>query len=184
MVFTSDELLARLEQAATGDNLPPVDQWHPENVGQIDIRIDASGQWWHQGSRFRRDSLVRLFARIMRREAEGYYLVTPVEKLRIEVEDAPFVAVDLDVAGEAGGTDLLFTTNVGDLVMADAAHPLFVRDGKPYVVVRGGLEAKLTTAVYYRLAEYAVSDDDEGQEQYVVASRGSRFPLAFEVAAS
>ncbi len=177
MSLSAEELFTRLEAAGAAQSRPPVESWHPSRIGNINIVIDEAGQWWHEGSAFQRDSLVRLFAQILRREDDAFYLVTPAEKLRIEVADAPFVAVDLDIRGEPGATDLLFTTNVGDIVVADAEHPIFMRGGKPYCTVRAGLEAKLTTAVYYRLVDVACIERQSGREVYTVYSKGTGFPL-------
>lgn len=149
-------LLAQIEKK----NLPPVHQWNPTLCGDIDIRIARNGSWYHEGSPIRRQRMVDLFATILRRDADGeYYLVTPVEKLRIEVEDAPFVAIDFDSAGRDAGQVLVFKTNVGDQVVADARHPLRVsehpdtHEPSPYILVREGLEALINRPTFYRLVE-------------------------------
>ncbi len=146
-----------LLKAAGDRKLPPVDQWQPERVGKIDIRIRADGRWFHEGTEIKRQRLVALFATILRRDADGYCLVTPVEKLRIRVDDAPFVAVDMEYAGEGRGRRLILTTNVGDHVMVDEAHPITVEDNegepRPYVEVRGGLRALIARSVFYRLVD-------------------------------
>jgi hypothetical protein len=143
-----------------------VERWNPATEGEIDIRVDADGNWFHQGGRIGRDALVRLFASILRREPDGrFVLVTPVEKLVIKVDDAPFVAVEM--AGEGAGANqvLSFRTNVGDIVRLDEDHPLrFDVDAnhqglKPYIEVRGGLEALVTRALMYDLVELAVEHD-------------------------
>jgi hypothetical protein len=173
-VDTLFETLAALE---ADKRRPPVGRWHPERVGRIDIRIAADGTWYHEGGPIRRPALVKLFASILRRDPDGYCLVTPAEKLLIEVEDAPFVAVDMEARGEGTGQALLFVTNVEDCVIADAAHPIRVDDTsgepRPYVLVRDGLEALLSRPVYYRLIERAV---EEGSEAAVYSS-GARFVL-------
>jgi uncharacterized protein len=172
-----DSLFETLEALQAEKKLPPVEQWQPERVGAIDIRIASDGTWYHEGAPFVRQALVRLFATVLRRDNDGYYLVTPAEKLKIEVEDAPFIAVDMTIKGTDEDTDLLFTTNVGDHVVADAEHPLSVteRDGqpRPYLQVRGGLRALVGRAVFYRLVDLA---GEEGGE-LVVYSRGNRFVL-------
>ncbi len=172
-----DQLFATLTEAQASKRQPPVHLWQPERSGSIDIRIDAGGQWYHEGGRIQRQPLVDLFAGILRREDDGFYLVTPVEKLKIDVEDAPFVAVDLDVRGSGSEAELLFTTNVGDYVLADASHPLTVRAGRPYLEVRDGLEALLARPVYYRLVEQAL---EEGG-RLAVYSAGIRFDLGASV---
>ncbi len=168
-----DQLFAALTAAQASKRQPPVHLWQPDRSGVIDIRIDRTGQWFHEGGRIRRQPLVDLFAGILRREDDGFYLVTPVEKLKIDVEDAPFVAVDLDVRGTGAEAELLFTTNVGDYVLADESHPLTVREGRPYLEVRDGLEALLSRPVYYRLVEHALEEDG----RLVIYSAGTRFDL-------
>lgn len=155
--------LASLQaEAAAGRKLPPVESWNPSHCGAIDIRIARDGTWFHLGRPIARRELVRLFSTVLRREAEGYYLVTPAEKLRIAVEDAPFMAGLVDAEGRGREQNLTFTTNVGDRVTADAAHPIRVetRAGEPapYVMVRAGLEARIARAVYYQLADLAIPD--------------------------
>lgn len=149
--------------------LPPVRSWNPAVCGEIDIVIGRDGRWTHEGRPIAREALVRLFSTILRRDDDGFWLVTPVEKLKITVEDAPFVAtaVERDDAG------LRFTTNVGDAVTADAAHPIRVRRGRPYLEVRDGLEALIARPVYYELAGLAETQDG----RLGVASGGSFFPL-------
>ncbi len=140
--------------------LPPVHLWNPDRSGEIDIVIRKDGAWVHEGGEIRREALVRLFSTILRKDADGTYLVTPVEKLRIVVEDAPFVAVRVDRVGQA----LRFTTNVGDEVEAGPDHPIRVETGedgapRPYVHVRGGLEALVSRPVFYELVELAEERD-------------------------
>jgi hypothetical protein len=163
--------LARLTDAVRG--LPPVQDWNPTVCGDIAIVIRRDGSWTHEGAPIAREALVRLFSTILRREADGFWLVTPVEKLKITVEDAPFVAV----AVEPGEDGLRFTTNVGDTVTADAAHPIRVRPGpggpRPYLEVRHGLEALIARPVYYELA--AMAEDRAGVAG--VVSAGQFFAL-------
>lgn len=173
----ADNLFDTLEKLQADKKLPPVGRWQPERVGRIDIRIAADGTWYHEGAPIRREALMKLFATVLRRDPDGYCLVTPAEKLLIGVEDAPFLAVDLEMKGQGRTAELLFTTNVGDHVVADADHPLRVveRDGepRPYVMVRDGLEALISRPVFYRLVEQALREDDE----LVIYSRRERFPL-------
>jgi uncharacterized protein len=172
-----DSLFDDLEAAQAEKKLPPVDKWHPDRVGRIDIRIARDGTWYHEGAPIRREPLVKLFSTVLRRDDDGICLVTPAEKLFIEVEDAPFLAVDMEVKGEGANAHLLFTTNVADHVVADAAHPIRVEDQdgepRPYVHVRRGLDALLSRAVFYRLVELSVQERGE----LVVYSRGARFVL-------
>lgn len=155
--------LASLQaEAARGRMLPPVESWNPSHCGAIDIRIARDGTWFHLGRPIVRRELVRLFSTVLRREADGFYLVTPAEKLRITVEDAPFMAVLMDAEGEGLEQKLTFTTNVGDSVVADAAHPIRVEtkagEPVPYIMARAGLDARIARSVYYRLADLAVPD--------------------------
>lgn len=172
-----DDLFEKLESLQAEKKLPPVAKWHPEREGSIDIRIARDGVWYHEGAPIRRDALVKLFSTVLRKDPDGYCLVTPAERLRIDVEDAPFLGVNMEVRGSGRDADLLFTTNVGDHVVADADHPLQVdeEDGapRPYVTVRDGLQALLTRAVFYRLVEQAEQENGE----LVVYSRGQRFAL-------
>ncbi len=166
--------------AAAGRRGPaPVHLWNPEVCGEIDITIRRDGVWIHEGSPIGREALVRLFAGVLRKDPDGFYLVTPVEKMKITVEDAPFTAVRLDrVAG-----DLVFTTNVGDVVTAGADHAIRVDtdpqtlEPRPYIHVRRGLEARLTRPVFYELADLAAPPPSEPDGPLGVSSMGIWFPL-------
>lgn len=155
----STQRLADAARQARGPGRPPVHLWNPALSGDIDIRIARDGTWYHEGAPIRREALVRLFASILRREGDDYFLVTPVEKWRITVEDVPFVAVDMEVSGAGEAQQISFETNVGDRVAAGRDHPLrFARDPGsgapvPYVRVRDGLEARVDRKSFYRLAE-------------------------------
>ena len=164
------------EQTRRG--LPPVHLWNPANVGEIDIVIRRDGSWVHEGGVIGREALVRLFSSILRKDPDGIWLVTPHEKLRIRVEDAPFVAVRVDRAGQA----LRFTTNVGDEVEAGPEHPIRVAtaaggEPRPYLHVRGGLEALIARPVFYELAEMAQERRGPGGIELGVESNGAWFPL-------
>ena len=152
--------------------------------GDLDIRIASDGTWFHEGTPIGRLALVRLFAGLLRREAEGdFWLVTPVERARIRVDDAPFLAVELKAEGEGRAQRLSFRTNLDDWVTADRAHPLWVRqrpgraDRAPYLMVRDGLEARLTQAVFYELIEHAREETQGGEAVLGVDSAGTFFPL-------
>lgn len=152
--------------------------------GDIDIRIDRNGTWFYHGSPIGRKELVCLFASVLRRYDDGsYWLVTPAEAARIEVEDAPFLAVEAFVAGNGRDMTLSFRTNVDEVVTVDAEHPLRMggdpqRDDQvPYVVVRGGLEARLTRSVYYELVALGTEEKVGGKPLYGIWSRGTFFPL-------
>lgn len=157
------DLLAQLESFLHegGNKLPPVQRWNPPLSGDIDIRIARNGDWYHEGTRFERHALVRLFSSILKREGDEYFLVTPGEKWRLRVEDAPFIAIDCEVLGAGAEQQLVFVTNVDDRVHCNAEHPLrIVTDPQtgepaPYVMVRDGLEARIARSVFYRLVERA-----------------------------
>jgi len=161
--------LASLQrEAAAGRRLPPVERWNPAHCGEIDIRIARDGTWFHQGTPIGRKEIVRLFSTILLKEADAFYLVTPVEKMRIRVEDVPFLAVLLEAEGTGRDQKLVFTTNVGDVVAAGADHPIRVeiddRSGEPapYIHVRRGLEARISRSVFYQLADMAASQPRSG----------------------
>lgn len=155
----ADTLFEELLAAQSTKTLPPVAKWHPERSGQIDIRIARDGTWFHEGAEIKRAAMVRLFSTILRRDDDAYFLVTPAEKLAIEVEDAPFVGISVARSGSGAGQRLLFTTNVEEHVLADADHPIEVRDREgepaPYLHVRDGLWALLNRNVFYELVEMA-----------------------------
>ena len=157
---------------------PPVHLWNPPFCGDLDMEIRADGTWFYQGSPIGRPAMVRLFASILKREGDEYFLVTPVEKVRIRVVDAPFVAVEMKAEGEGPDARLAFRLNTGDLVTAGPDHPLrFAEDAdgpRPYLGVRAGLEALVARSVYYELAERAIAGDDAAPG---VWSDGAFFPL-------
>ncbi|MEM1106047.1 MAG: DUF1285 domain-containing protein [Pseudomonadota bacterium] len=164
--------------------LPPVHLWNPDNCGDIGMEIRADGSWWHEGRRITREKLVRLFSTILRKDEDGStWLVTPYEKVVVHVEDAPFLAVRLDVV-RRGEDDqaLVFTTNLNDGTVAGPEHALRVetdpqtQEPNPYVHVRGRLEAKLTRAAFYDLAAHGVPNPD-GSDTMGVWSRGVFFPI-------
>jgi uncharacterized protein len=145
----------------------PVEKWNPPYCGDIGMKIRADGVWLYQGSPIGRMPLVKLFASVLRKDADGrHYLVTPAEKVDVEVADAPFLAVEMEVLGEGRDQTLVFRTNVDDIVAAGPEHPLrfAVEAGslglKPYLHVRGHLEALVTRALYYDLVELAVDEGD------------------------
>lgn len=155
--------LATLQrEAAANRSLPPVERWNPPHCGDIDIRIARDGTWYHQGTPFARRELVRLFSTILRKDPDGFHLVTPAEKMRIRVDAAPFVAVLLNVEGTGEDQRLIFTTNVGDQTAANRENPIRVEIDpntgapSPFVHVRRGLEALIARSVFYQLAELAV----------------------------
>jgi len=167
-----------------GRALPPVHLWNPPHCGDIDIVIKRNGLWFHEGSPIGREALVRLFSTVLRKDPDGFHLVTPVEKLKIAVEDAPFIAIRLDrIRDDEGRPVLRFTTNVGDEVDAGADHAIRVEDDgpqgepRPYLHVRRGLEALIARAVFYELADLAVEQDLPGGPVMAVESAGVWFPI-------
>jgi len=183
-VTASPQLAALISRAAAGGRAPPVERWNPPFCGDIDMRIARDGSWHYCGSPIGREALVRLFSTVLRRDEDGrYYLVTPVEKLGIAVDDAPFLAVEMHAADDGAAAGLTFRTNVGDVVEAGSGHPLrFVDDAAtgglvPYVHVRGRLEARLTRAVAHELAARAVAADVDGVAHLGVWSGGRFFPM-------
>jgi hypothetical protein len=159
--------------------LPPVHLWNPEHCGDIDIVIRKDGLWFHEGSPIGREALVRLFSTVLRKDPDGFHLVTPVEKMRITVEDAPFIAVRVDQEGE----NLKFLTNVGDEVIAGPENPIRVEvdattgEPRPYVHVRRGLEARIARTVFYELVEMATEHDTPEGPVLAVTSDGAVFPV-------
>ena len=167
-----DGVIAAAKQAP-GRGLPPVHLWNPAHSGEIDIVIKADGRWVHEGATISRAPLVRLFSTVLRKDPDGYWLVTPVEKMKITVEDAPFIATALDAGADAEGRPALcFTTNVGDEVEAGPDHP-DTGEPAPYVRVRGQLDAKLARPVFYELVEMAA----ERGGTLGVESGGTWFPI-------
>ena len=164
---------------APGRGLPPVHLWHPEHCGAIDIVIKKDGLWFHEGTPIGREALVRLFSTVLRKDPDGFVLVTPVEKLSITVEDAPFTAVRVDRIGPA----LVFTTNVGDTVEAGPDNPIRLETDsetgapRPYVHVRRGLEALILRPVFYELAEMAERRETDDGPMMCVISNDVWFPV-------
>ncbi|PCJ39043.1 MAG: proteophosphoglycan precursor [Alphaproteobacteria bacterium] len=174
------DIFAREAQKASGKKgLPPVHLWNPEFCGDIDMHIKRDGSWDYMGSSISRPAMVKLFSTILRHDDDGkYYLVTPVEKVGIRVDDAPFVAVELQVEGAGKNQILHFRTNVDDVVVLDEAHPLHLEfSGKgepsPYILVRDRLEALISRSVYYELANMVEMQDG----RYGIWSSGTFFPL-------
>lgn len=174
-VMPDANALADAARAASKGGLPPVDKWNPPFCGDLDMQIRRDGTWFYEGTPIGRHKLVRLFSTILKREGDAYFLVTPVEKVGITVEDAPFIAVDFT---EDDGT-LTFQTNVGDRVSADSEHPIRVErddtgEPSPYVMVRNGLEARIDRKSFYRLVDIGEVEGD----WFGVRSDGTFFPIA------
>lgn len=174
--FRLDEIMKQV-----GDqSYPPVHLWNPEFCGDIDMVIKRDGSWYYMGTPIARERMVRLFSTVLRKDDDGKtYLVTPVEKVGITVEDAPFVVTSLEVASSEGQSAISFTTNVGDVVVLDEAHPLRVvinkesKEPRPYVLVRGNLEALIGRSVFYELVDLAQEKDGD----LIIKSAGKTFIL-------
>lgn len=175
----SAESLADAARAAQGKGLPPVHLWNPDFSGDMDMRIARDGTWYHEGGAINRFALARLFSTILKREGDKYYLVTPVEKVGITVEDAPFVAVGFEVEGEGPAHMLVFETNMEDRVLAGENNPIRVErdpetgEPSPYVMVRDGLEALIDRKTFYRLIDLGVVEGD----WFGLRSDGVFFPV-------
>lgn len=160
-----------------------MEKWNPPFCGDIDMRIARDGTWFYLGSPIGRFELVKLFSSILRRDGDEYFLVTPVEKVGIQVDDAPFLATDFEVAGEGEAQVLTFRTHVGDEAAAGADHPIRVtRDPEtgepaPYVLIRRNLEALIDRKSFYRLVDLGEHHEQDGQSWFGVWSSGQFFPV-------
>ena len=180
-----DALFRELQALGAQRRLPPVERWHPKQEGTIDIRIDRDGAWRHEGAPITRPALVRLFASILRKEGDAYYLVTPTEKLCIQVDDVPLLAVEGEAArvgpapGQGGRAtqEILLRTLTDDVVRLNADHAVWIEHGpkgpRPYAHIRSGLNALVTRPLYYRLVELG----EEAEGRLWLASGGERFDL-------
>ncbi|MET0941008.1 MAG: DUF1285 domain-containing protein [Mesorhizobium sp.] len=170
--------------ARAGKGLPPVERWNPEFCGDLDMEIRADGTWFYLGTPIGRMPLVQLFSTVLRKDEDGRtYLVTPVERVGIRVADAPFVAVEMNASGTGANQVITFRTNVGDVVEAGPDHPLrFVDEDetgglKPYVLVRGRLEALVARPVMYELVEHGEEIEIDGRLMFAVRSKGEAYPI-------
>ncbi|OUY01235.1 DUF1285 domain-containing protein [Ponticaulis sp.] len=176
-----NKTLQAISPIANGNRqLPPVEKWNPEFCADIGMEIRKDGSWWHEGTKFSRQKLVRLFSTILRKDDDGStYLVTPYEKVIVHVEDAPFIGMRVDAAQKDEMPVILVTTNLGDSVEVSAENPLRVEtdeetgEPSPYVLIRGRLEAKLSRPAFYELVEYA----EEKDGALFVRSNGDDFSL-------
>jgi len=171
--------LAELQELLDARRLPPVERWNPERCGDSGMRIARDGTWYHEGAPITRPAMVRLFSTVLRREPDGrHVLVTPVEKLDIEVECTAFRAVEMQTEGTGAARSIAFRLDSGDAVILGPDHPLHLVSGEhgpsPRLLVRHGLEAELTRAVYYELADIALA---EGHDPPGVWSQGAFFSL-------
>jgi len=176
-----NRLLRDIKQAETS-SLARKD-WQPGQSGTIDIRIASDGTWYHEGRAFQRESLTRLFASVLRKEGDQYYLLTPAEKLSIRVDDAPFVAATLQILEQDGNQALVFTTNLGDKIVADNQHPIRVEidtnsgEPRPYIHFRDGLEALISRSAFFELANLAEVRQQDGRSYLNISSMGVDFNL-------
>lgn len=176
--FSLQDLMDALADTTGGER--PVERWNPDYCGEMDLIIKADGSWWHEGSRMTRRGMIDLFASVLRKDADGRtYLVTPVEKLGIQVERAHFLAIRVDATGEGEAQRLFFKTNLDETFEAGPDHPIRVEtdpatlEPDPSVIVRGRLEASITRAVFYELVDLAVENDGT----LGVWAGGAFFPL-------
>ena len=173
--------LSNLEQqiGLEGSNqLPPVEKWHPELSGDMDMVIRKDGSWWHEGTRIEREKLTRLFASILRKENDDFFILTPVEKWRIQVEDRPFVITMIEQKAD----HIEVITNTGDLLIISSEHPLELSelDGEliPEIEVRNGLKARFSRNAFYDLAELAMEKPQgSGESDFVINSAGAEFKI-------
>lgn len=182
-VKPSADDIAAAARAASKGGLPPIHKWNPPFCGDLDMRIARDGTWFYNGTPIGRAPLVRLFSTILKREDGKYFLVTPVEKVGITVDDAPFVAIDFEVAETEEDAVLTFQTNVGDQTAAGPEHPIrVIRDPEtgepsPYVHVRGDLEALIDRKSFYRLIDLGQHQDHDGVSWFGIMSSGQFFPI-------
>ena len=171
--------IAELEKLIRERRLPPVDEWDPKRCGHSGMRIARDGTWYHDGTAIRRAAMVRLFSSVLRRESDGrHVLVTPVEKLDIEVEATAFRAIEMQSEGEGPRRQIAFRLDSGDAVILGAEHPLEIvetdQGPSPRLTVRHGLEAELARPIYYELVELALA---EGSDPPGIWSSGTFFPM-------
>ena len=177
-----EALISRATRAGKG--AAPVERWNPDFCGDLDMEIKQDGTWFYLGTPIGRMPLVQLFSTVLRKDADGKtYLVTPVEKVGIRIVDAPFIAVEMDVSGSGDDQVITFRTNVGDVVEAGPGNPLrFVDEDetsglKPYVLVRGRLEALVARPVMYELVAHGEEIDVGGRKMFAVRSKGEVYPI-------
>ena len=180
---SADSIATTVMAATKTRGLPPVEKWNPPFCGDLDMRIARDGTWFYLGTPIGRFELVRLFSSVLRKDGDKYFLVTPVEKVGIKVDDAPFVAVDFTVVGEGKEQTLKFETQVGDFSTASGANPIrIVRDPKtgepsPYVHIRAGLEALIDRKSFYRLIDLGIHETHNREQWFGVYSSGEFFPI-------
>uniref|UniRef100_A5WC47 DUF1285 domain-containing protein n=1 Tax=Psychrobacter sp. (strain PRwf-1) TaxID=349106 RepID=A5WC47_PSYWF len=168
-----------------GRSIPPLDKWHPERVGEMDLVIKANGEWWHEGSKISRQSLVDLFSTVLWREGtdenSAYYLKTPVEKLRIKVEDVPFLITEVNVIEQEGTQTIEFITSTGDVIHLDEDHPLqmgeYQGEQRPYIKVRFGMKGLLSRTVLMHLVKLGELTEQDAQTSLILQSGGNAYSM-------
>ena len=179
---TADTLAAAAKAATKEKGLPPVHLWNPPFCGDNDMRIARDGTWYYLGTPIGRAPLVKLFSSILKREGDRYFLVTPVEKVGITVDDAPLLAVDFEAEGEGRGQRLHFVTKTEDRATAGPGHPLRVERGEdgepsPYILIRNDLWALIDRKSFYRLVDLGCHEAHEGDSWFGLWSDGVFFPV-------
>ncbi|MEM6618297.1 MAG: DUF1285 domain-containing protein [Pseudomonadota bacterium] len=183
LVKPTADSIAQSAQAASKRGMPPVHLWNPPFCGDLDMRIARDGTWFYLGTPIGRKPLVKLFSSIIRKDGDKYFLVTPVEKVGITVDDVPFLAIDFDASGPGESQRLTFTTHVEDVVTAGPDHPIRVArdpttgEPAPYILVRANLEALIDRKSFYRLVDLGVTHTHEGADWFGVWSEGQFFPI-------
>ena len=183
IVAPSAESLASSARAVQKGGLPPVHLWNPPHCGHIDMRIARDGTWFYMGTPIGRPELVKLFSTILRKDDDRFVLVTPVEKVGITVDDAPYVAVDFETSGTGADQVLTFETNLGDVAVAGADHPIRVErdpdtgEPSPYILVRARLEALIDRKSFYRLVDVGTHHEIDGASWFGLWSGGQFFPI-------
>ena len=175
-----DNLFAQLDGHLCGEEKkgPPVDLWNPAYCGEIDLQIKQNGDWFYMGTPFKRLSLVKLFASVLKKEDSEYFLVTPVEKVKIQVEDSPFLITRWEWKDEQPHSELLLATNLGDEFVLNEQHPLRLdSEGNIYITVRRNLEAKVHRNVYYQWVEAAKEVASDGSTSLFMHSQGRGYEI-------
>lgn len=162
--------------------IPPLEKWHPQHCGEMDLVIKANGEWWHEGQQIRRQKMLDLFSKVLWKEGEDFYLKTPVEKIKIQVEDAPLLITEIDQINVDGQRYLQCTTRHQDVFFIDAEHPIFMQDYqgqmRPYVHVRSGLNALIQRQAFYHLVNYGELIEEHDQTTLRLSSGQSTFNLS------
>lgn len=183
--MSPDKFYQSLGQLGSGDQVPPVEKWNPELSGKMGLIIKANGEWQHNGSIIKRQALVRVFSKILKREADNYFLVTPQEKWHIEVEDAPFLVNQIQMKNVTNEPQIELLTTTDNVINVSNDNPLWVEydhadNPKPYVIVRNNLHALINRNVFLELAEIAEEIRSADKTVWKIRSAGSHFLLGEE----